>query len=296
MAEIDELREIISALEGGAFYPPVAITDKYGPPMVVCANGHAWGSIDYTKGCPRCLEAHAFRLKGRTECIVEGCDELVTCSDTLWERGNRMCRHHWTEDAGFTVGPVSVDESMAALAQYNPRNRWNGWLADPRFDTYSVEAILKNINEAYGDTPYYRWDWEERDGEMVLVMVTFDYDVDGSIAEEYTEEYHPDEDGLYTFGNGWVWYEDDELYGTTEEWREWERAMRTVSIEANNAHNQMLHATGRYANQADWSANAKENEEAARKAVTEWLKDNPEPPKYPDGKASWVDLTGRETT
>lgn len=204
MPEIEQLQRVIQFTQANAFYPAVATDIEIaGPkhPMLVCANGHRWGSIDPEAGCPVCIRNHQFRLKGRTECTEERCDRLVTCSDRLWEDGVRKCQIHWADEAGFTAGPICLDELVTVMGQYMPRARWNGWL-QPVMDPWAVEKVMAAFaDDGLTDPAHAQHRWE---GET-LVLTEFDGDT------EYPQHLEPDEDGLYALGaSSWTWSEDTE--------------------------------------------------------------------------------------
>lgn len=275
MSTVEEYRREVERVRDSVtpYYPPVAVDDdSTGSPWLVCANGHRWGQImTNVVTCRRCQDAHEFRLKGRTECEVEGCDELVTCSDALWEQGNRRCKEHWIDEGGWEAGPVCIDDIASVLAQYNPRNRWNGWLC-PRMDAWSTMKVMEAVADQ--QDPSYEWDFDE-DGTL-RVVETF------SDEETYTQVFEPDEDGLYDFySHNWCWEEDAD-YGATDEWKQWWSDARDVWSEASNATNSQHPDTiPRHERRAL-------NTAAADKAMAAWQQDHPEPAKYPSGASTWA--------
>ena len=199
---LDLYRLTVAESEGTGHYPPVAVDESLVSPMMVCANGHRWGAITPEEGCPVCIRYEELRRKGRTECEVAGCNILVECSDRLWEQGVRKCQGHWIDDGGWTAGPISIDGYAKVIAQYMPRNRWNGWVC-PWLDAWSCVKVLEEINDPDYD-PTYTWHWED---DATLVLNTHEEGND----ETYAERLVPDEDGLYALGSHfWVWHEDDE--------------------------------------------------------------------------------------
>jgi hypothetical protein len=201
-------RAVIDRRASDAYYPPVAIERTEGYVMAICANGHRWGSTRPEDGCHQCREAHRFRLKGRTECEVDGCDNLVTCRDEMWDTGMRKCELHWTRDGGYVAGPICLDEEVTVLGQYNPRNRWNGWLM-PSIDAWSVEQVLAALNSDHDYYLDYGYDheWLE-DGSLKLIERQWLQEDPDNYQPEILR---PDEDGLYSLGAGsWVWSEDTE--------------------------------------------------------------------------------------
>lgn len=211
-------------------------------------------------------------------CTEDGCTNPVQCSDRAWEAGVRKCRTHWTQDGGWTAGPVCLDEFVAMLGQYEPRDTWNGWLC-PQIDPVGVEALRAAFATVYDEDQFYTYEWQD---DLSLVVTWHDGD------EEAQEDIlNPDEDGLYDFGRlGWTWSEDLH-YGATEEWQDWAHRGTRVSIDAHNAKNSELHALGGDAHRERYS----ETEAAGQAAYDAWLVENPEPLKYDpeqdydDGKA-----------
>ena len=105
-----------------------------------------------------------------------------------------------------TTGPVCLDDLVTVLAEYDPEARWNGFLASPWLDAWSVVLVLDRINH---ETPEYGYDYTfGDDGLLVLVDRQYrDEDPDGYEPEGLT----PNADGLYALGSyGWVWSEDDD--------------------------------------------------------------------------------------
>lgn len=90
------------------------------------------------------------------------------------------------------AGPVSIDGFVTVLGQYDPTDRWNGWI-NPRIDPLAVEQVLLALatDPMTEDAP--RHEWLEH-GELFL------RDSHGSW------HVYPDEDGLYALGAySWVW-------------------------------------------------------------------------------------------
>lgn len=106
-----------------------------------------------------------------------------------------------------TVGRVNVSCAESWLAQYDPRERWNGFLAAPAFDALTAVAILDEIERwnVAASSPEYGYDYDF-DGD-VLVVESRLYRAEDP--ENYVpERVAPDEDDLYTLGAyGWVWTE-----------------------------------------------------------------------------------------
>jgi hypothetical protein len=97
-------------------------------------------------------------------------------------------------------------EEGSWLCQYQPALRWNGWIAFPYFDAYTVVDILDNYVNRPGSDPYHWYDYHfEDDGTLVTE--------DRQERTEYPEDFEPeriepDEDGLYSLGAyGWTWDE-----------------------------------------------------------------------------------------
>jgi hypothetical protein len=118
-----------------------------------------------------------------------------------------------------TAGPVCLDELVTVVAEYNPRARWNGWLAAPLLDAWSVVRVMTALDDAYAADEWmmepqgYAWSFDPADGALVTV--------DRQALAEYgpavaTDRIMPTPDGLYALGaSSWVWDEDD-----TAEWCE----------------------------------------------------------------------------
>lgn len=116
-----------------------------------------------------------------------------------------MIRHGAIEEATFEAGPVCLDEMVTVMGQYDPRNRWNGWLC-PRMDAHAVETVMGAFAKAAEEDPAientYSHSWGQ--GGCLIVVETFD-------GEEYTDTVVPDEDGLYDLGShAWTWSADDD--------------------------------------------------------------------------------------
>lgn len=257
-----EYREAVATARE-AYYPPVVVERDGDVVWMVCANGHRWGSSGPLAGCPRCRENHRFRAMGRTECEEDGCNELVTCREDAWQAGVRKCQMHWTEEGGYVAGPVCLDTLVTVMGQYNPRDRWNGWLM-PAIDAWSVEEVLSKFAD---DMDYgYEWEWLE-DGSLKLIERQW--------RDEDPEHFqpdilHPDEDGLYGLGAGsWTWSEDEQFYWSDAR-KEWADQRATVHMDAWNAKNRELHEIGRGTDYATLKA-------TAEAAVAEWDKTHPEP-------------------
>lgn len=107
-----------------------------------------------------------------------------------------------------TVGPVCIDDYLTVLAQYDPTLRWNGWLASPALDAWTVQRVL----DVLGDDDQQRFEWV--DGGALRVTT------DCGDGTTYTELLHPDADGLYALGAyGWVWAEDTQPWDTSNDLR-----------------------------------------------------------------------------
>jgi hypothetical protein len=103
-----------------------------------------------------------------------------------------------------TTGPVCLDELVSVLAEYDPDNRWNGWLASPWLDALSVVQVLDAIN---ADAPECGYDYTFSDDGILIL-------VDRQAAYENPDGYDGEDvavnsDGLYALGShGWIWSED----------------------------------------------------------------------------------------
>ena len=260
-------REYVELYANSAFYPGVTVVREHGAVWMVCANGHRFGTAVPESGCPRCQEDHRYRAMGRGECEVPGCHELVKCRQDAWDSGEiRKCKEHWTDEGEYVAGPVCLDELVTVLGQYNPRNRWNGWLM-PAIDAWSVEEVLAKFAD---DMDYgYEWEWLD-DGSLKLIERQWRDEDPDYVPEILT----PDEDGLYALGAGsWTWSENEEFYDS-EEHKVWAAERQTVWTEAWNAKNRELHSTGTF------DRNAYDDQKAAAQAaVDEWEKTHPEPEK-----------------
>lgn len=186
----------------------------------------------------------------------------------------------------YTSGPVCLDEIVTVIGQYDPENRWNGWL-NPYIDAWSVQETLTAINASYGgdaDTYGYDWVWED-DGTLTLTERQW-RDEAAERGETYEpQSIGPDEDGLYGIGYyGWTWSEDH----TYDEWKAWDRERTRVWVDANNAKNHEQVAAGIQDRRAA-------NHQAAMVAVAEWEKAHAEPPKELEAEAealtteNWVE-------
>lgn len=220
--------EVAAIAEGRAavpVYPAVASIEEHGSLWLVCANGHRWRGINPREGCSTCARYHKFRAMGRPECIVDNCHTVVMCSESAWERGVRKCEPHWKEDQAkiFKSGPVCLDEYLSVMAQYNPGLRWNGWLASPHFDPWTIEFILSRLNE---EELQYEWEWVMDDtfpgGDytdyVMLKVVDLNAKREWEEWDEATGDFEPtyfdcDEDGLFEVNFGWVWSEDSDVCG-----------------------------------------------------------------------------------
>jgi len=124
----------------------------------------------------------------------------------------------------WTTGAVDLGgEGPVWLAVWQDDNRWNGWLAAPRFDAYTAVRILDMVNEGGGETVdgeyvpnYYGYDWHfEDDGTLVVESIQNRYE---DPEHNEPERIEPDEDGLYTVGAwGWVWSQTWRDRGTVED-------------------------------------------------------------------------------
>ncbi len=135
-------------------------------------------------------------IGGGPVCEVADCTHEIPPGAVA--RGHRVCLVHYVADGEIVTGPVTIDGmTPPVLAVYNPRDRWNGWLAAPRFDAWSAVTVLDSI---------------DRDG----ASITYAFTDTGALALTDHNAYgtedviHPDQDGLYDLGLGWVWSEDDE--------------------------------------------------------------------------------------
>jgi hypothetical protein len=280
-AMLAQYQAVVEAYADRGYYPAVAVDTFHGSPMLVCAQGHRWGSINPEQGCPTCRDRHKYRLAGRPDCEAVGCTEVVMCSDRAFEDGVRTCRRHWEEARAneWNAGPICLDDYVTVFAQYS-NQRWNGWLM-PRLDAYGVMQVAERMT-GFEFNDEYRFRWLD-DGALELTDASQGED------ELYVEVLHPDEDGLYALGAGsWTWSEDPD-YGATDEWQAWAREATDVWIKGNNDNNQRLIEGGVMDRRAS-------NEAAASEARTVWLKDHPEPPKYPDGRTTWHRVPGEKET
>lgn len=106
----------------------------------------------------------------------------------------------------FIVGPVTLygfeDGRDTVLAQYDPSDRWNGWLC-PSMDAHSAVAILDMFNTDAQSDPgladsYIGYTFE--DETLVLHHALY--------PDDPPERITPDEDGLYSLGAyAWTWAE-----------------------------------------------------------------------------------------
>ena len=111
-----------------------------------------------------------------------------------------------TDADTFITGLVNIDGDPegAVLAQYDPDQRWNGWLC-PAFDLYTVIEFIDRSNAHVGDPEddsylHYRF---EGDALLVAFPVYLAEDPDNA-----WERVEPDSDGLYWLGAwGWCWSE-----------------------------------------------------------------------------------------
>lgn len=107
---------------------------------------------------------------------------------------------------------MCLDELVTVQAEYMPRHRWNGWLACPWIDAWSVVTVLDLINaDPYGDADSgYEYDFRE-DG--ALMLTDRQYRAEGG-GEDATDTLVPTVDGLYALGAyGWIWSEDTDENG-----------------------------------------------------------------------------------
>lgn len=95
----------------------------------------------------------------------------------------------------YTVGLVELEGLSPVLAQYDPVERWNGWLS-PKLDALSTVQVLDEINADSVEGEVYSYDF--LDGVLLI---------DDMLDPELpTERVEPDEDGLYSLGaSAWVW-------------------------------------------------------------------------------------------
>lgn len=104
----------------------------------------------------------------------------------------------------ITVGPVTFDDELVVLAEFDPDERWNGWLC-PAFDAYTVVAVLGHIVSAeLGEVAF---DWTFAGEDLILT--------DRRTLAEQGVGYEPavvapTPDGLYPLGaRAWCWYAPD---------------------------------------------------------------------------------------
>lgn len=96
-----------------------------------------------------------------------------------------------------TVGLVAL-EGLAVLGQYDPDERWNGWLC-PSLDALAVVKVLDTLN---GIEPAYGYQFAHG------VLYLDDLQEPGSPAELI----EADDDGLYRLGaHAWTWSVADDL-------------------------------------------------------------------------------------
>lgn len=188
---------------GGGFYPAVAMEGQDIGLLLICANGHRWGSINPMEGCPTCIRYHDLRRKGRTECTEEGCNRLNECSDRAYAAGVRKCQWHWIEEVDEVTQPMCLDELVTVWGVHNPRHRWNGW-ATPSIDAWACQLIIEKLSE--DDT--YRYEWQD---DLSLKTWAVEDEDELEAHPEYVEVLRPDSDGLYGLGAfSWTWSEDTE--------------------------------------------------------------------------------------
>lgn len=194
---------IISSAVRGGFYPAVTMEGSDIGLLLVCANGHRWGSINPQEGCPTCKRYDSLRRMGRTECAEEGCDRLNECSDRAFAAGVRKCELHWIREIDEVTQPMCLDEFVTVWGVHNPRHRWNGW-ACPSIDPWSVQYVIDKLSE----DDHYRYEWQD---DLSLKMWTADDEAELEVHPEYAEILRPDSDGLYPLGAmSWTWSEDTE--------------------------------------------------------------------------------------
>lgn len=120
----------------------------------------------------------------------------------------------------ITTGYVSFDslpqgDEPAVLAQYDPAERWNGFVC-PHMDALSAVTVLDWIgsDHEYGVTyDFVPGDYEDVDefGQYVLLVTDIQYSDPESC--DYQDDYEPeriapDADGLYALGAyAWTWTE-----------------------------------------------------------------------------------------
>jgi len=107
----------------------------------------------------------------------------------------------------ITTGPVSLGEPEATvLAQYDPAQRWNGFIAAPFIDALSAVQVLDWIgaDHEYGVTYGFT-----DSGVLVVHDVQYSDPESSDYDPQYSGEvYPPDADGLYALGAfAWVWTE-----------------------------------------------------------------------------------------
>ena len=106
----------------------------------------------------------------------------------------------------YTSGPVCIDDLITVMGQFDPRDRWNGWLC-PRIDALSAVLVLEAIENDPMNDGYYGYDWTFDDAGSLVIE-------DRQYRTEYPDDFKPeilspDEDGLYSLGAyGWCWSED----------------------------------------------------------------------------------------
>ena len=97
-------------------------------------------------------------------------------------------------------GRVGLDGFVSVRAEYNPDERWNGWLC-PRMSRDSAVQVLDMLIAEAPDDPPYSYEFE---GDVLTL-------VDQQNPHEPPERIEPDHKGLYALGAGsWVWSADEE--------------------------------------------------------------------------------------
>ena len=89
---------------------------------------------------------------------------------------------------------------IAVLAEYDPRERWNGWLC-PRLDPYAAVTVLIGLERLQPGTIGWTFGL---DG--LLLVIDLEYVAFGEALDASTNLYTPDADGLYSLGSfAWTW-------------------------------------------------------------------------------------------
>ena len=116
------------------------------------------------------------------------------------------------EDLGLQVGigddgPFDAVVTLAGIPPMYARGipRWNGWIAEPRFDRATVDRIAAMLERDRADGSPSRIEW---DGATAILH---DDGAEQDWPDQSPERIAPDPDGRYAIGAySWCWYEWDE--------------------------------------------------------------------------------------